>query len=147
MRHGEAAPHSFSGDAARALTEKGEQEVQVVAKGLLLAGFSIAEIWHSPYVRAVQTAQIVAEGLGVERLVENASLTPDSHPSAVIESIREGKGELMIVSHLPLIPELSRLLLGQSTLARFSPASVGLFDISAGVQPKLVSFWSANNWL
>jgi phosphohistidine phosphatase len=146
MRHGEASPHSFGGDAARELTEFGQQQVRLVASGLLETGVEVSEIWHSPYVRAVQTAALMAEGLGVNRLVENPSLTPDSHPAAVIDSIRNAETGLMVVSHLPLIPELARLLLGGNSLHQFSTASIGLFDISPGESPKIVSFWKPNNW-
>src|SRR5438105_4266876 len=83
MRHGPAADDSATGrDADRALTAGGRERVAAVAKALLDAGEAPAAILTSPLVRAVETAEIVAEvtklagsvevrrelGLGTEKL-------------------------------------------------------------------------------
>ena len=62
MRHGPAADDSPSGrDADRALTPAGRERVTLVAKALTEGGEEPFAILSSPLVRAVETAEIVAE--------------------------------------------------------------------------------------
>src|SRR4051812_47187655 len=68
MRHGPAADDSPSGrDADRALTAAGRERVAAVAKALVDAGEEPFAILSSPLVRAVETAEIVAEVTHLDR--------------------------------------------------------------------------------
>lgn len=135
MRHGEAAPGRP--DPERVLTARGRREV--ARMGDWLAGRDDLPAAHlrllaSPYVRARQTAELVAESLGCK--VEILSiLTPDDPPAAVVDWLLEqaGQGPLMLVSHMPLVGALAGLLVeGRSDRGPgFPPAGLAELDAEA----------------
>ncbi|MFY0991443.1 phosphohistidine phosphatase SixA [Halomonas sp. C05BenzN] len=112
MRHGEAAPGHP--DPQRPLTAQGRREVTRVAGWL--AGrddlpVARLRLLASPYVRAQQTAELVAGTLGCK--IESLSIiTPDDPPAAVVDWLleQEGDGPLLVVSHMPLVGALTGLL-------------------------------------
>lgn len=110
MRHGEAGPGSP--DIYRPLTERGLDETRRV--GAWLAGrddLAGLRLLASPYRRARQTADAIAEALGHE--VESLSiLTPDDPPQAVADWLLEQPDDrpLILVSHMPLVGALTGLL-------------------------------------
>ncbi|HBZ95713.1 MAG TPA: phosphohistidine phosphatase SixA [Pseudomonas sp.] len=109
LRHGEAEPQAAS-DAARELTAYGRKEVQQAATQL--AGRPLTAIIASPYVRAQQTAELVRSSLGFAGKINTVPwLTPDSDPRDALKFLdeREG-GEVLLVSHQPLIGALGGLL-------------------------------------
>jgi phosphohistidine phosphatase len=69
LRHGEAEPHDAAPDDERALTERGRE--QSLAAGSALASLEITFqlAFTSPKVRAVETAELACDHLGVEPLV------------------------------------------------------------------------------
>jgi len=68
LRHAHAGnPDRWSGpDAARPLSAKGEQQAERLGRFLADVGFEPDAIITSPKVRALRTAEIVAEALGCE---------------------------------------------------------------------------------
>ncbi|UUQ66176.1 phosphohistidine phosphatase SixA [Pseudomonas fuscovaginae UPB0736] len=107
LRHGQAEPQRSS-DAERNLTAHGRQEVLHSAAHLI--GQPLAAIYASPYVRAQQTAQLVRDVLGFEpSIITVPWLTPDSHPSRVLEQL-DSADNLLLVSHQPLVGSLISLL-------------------------------------
>nr|WP_299246332.1 phosphohistidine phosphatase SixA [uncultured Halomonas sp.] len=109
MRHGEAG--GGHPDSRRELTQRGRHEVSSMAQWLAMALETSREqvrIVASPYVRAQQTAAIVAERLGsqVEGL---AMITPDDSVQPVIDWLQEDaqQGPLLLISHMPLVGMLS----------------------------------------
>ncbi|WP_163576990.1 phosphohistidine phosphatase SixA [Halomonas faecis] len=112
MRHGEAGPGSP--DAARELTAQGEQEAQRMADWLAARdeiAASRLRLFASPYVRAQQTAEAVAEALAIQ-FETLPIVTPDDPPEAVVDWLleRAGQGPLLLVSHMPLVGALTGLL-------------------------------------
>ena len=71
VRHGPAGSASAwqGDDADRPLTDKGRALTEKVAGALARAGTEVDVIISSPYVRAVQTAEIAALALGVQQAV------------------------------------------------------------------------------
>jgi phosphohistidine phosphatase len=110
LRHGEAEPQARS-DAERALTAHGCEEVRQAA--VQLEGRRLAAILASPYVRAQQTAALVREVLGYTEGIHTVPwLTPDSAPRDVLTQLdRYPEGELLLVSHQPLVGALAGLLI------------------------------------
>ena len=111
LRHGEARPQARS-DAERELTEHGRDEVRQ-ALAHLQGGPAPTTILVSPYVRAQQTARLVAEGLGLsDRLRTVPWLTPDSDPrQSLLELQRlDDSNGVLLVSHQPFIGALGGLL-------------------------------------
>jgi phosphohistidine phosphatase len=103
MRHGEAG-ESARGDQHRALTSHGQAQAQASARGLLHLGVRPSALWHSPYLRAQQTATIVGEAIGVS-LHEDDRFVPDADPDVAARALLSGsRGTLLVVAHLPILP-------------------------------------------
>jgi len=128
LRHGHAEPHN-SRDAQRQLTAEGRQEVLQSAAQLI--GQPLQAILCSPYVRTRQTAELVVEALQSPVVVEVVPwLTPESSVrDALVNLAARPEGEILLVSHQPLIGELGGMLehghrqqplpMSTSSLARF----------------------------
>lgn len=108
LRHGEAEQRAAS-DAQRQLTDHGRSEV--LQSAAQLDGRPLTAIIASPYVRAQQTAELVRERLGFAGSVITAPwLTPNSDVREVLRQLDQDEGEVLLVSHQPLIGELGGLL-------------------------------------
>lgn len=82
-------------------------------------------VWHSPFLRARQTAERVAAALSVTSLVEQEGLTPYGSASRVADELfATSARRMLIVSHLPLLPELCAALLDAPARLDIGPASV-----------------------
>jgi len=110
LRHGEAEPTARS-DAERRLTERGCQQVRQAA--VQLQGRPLRTILVSPYVRAQQTAALVAESLGFTGQLQTVPwLVPESDLRQVLRQL-DGYSvdELLLVTHQPLVGALGGLLI------------------------------------
>jgi phosphohistidine phosphatase len=78
LRHGLADRSEWNGpDYARPLTERGKQRMAQEARSIEKLNLNLDYILSSPLTRALQTAQIVAERLGMEtKLIEDERLSP-----------------------------------------------------------------------
>lgn len=109
MRHGEAGMHAV--DAQRSLTPPGRADVTRVAGAITAAVEPFDAIWHSPYRRARETAQLLAASLD-RPLVEQDSITPEHDPAAILTLLQQQptQSRLLLVSHMPLVNILTGLL-------------------------------------
>lgn len=112
MRHGEAETNADS-DEVRNLTDYGR--VQAGLAGECLRGLSLLfdQVWVSPYLRAMQTADAVLRSypdIPIHR--ETTSLLiPDVSPTQVADRIAETPDcNVLIVSHQPLVSALVGIL-------------------------------------
>lgn len=125
MRHGHAAADAVGGDAARALTADGVEVVEGAGRALAAMGVRPDELWHSPFLRARQTAELVVKALGVERVVVKEGLTPHGSSREVAEELFGAHARcLLVVSHLPLLPELCAELLDAPARLDVRPSSI-----------------------
>jgi phosphohistidine phosphatase len=127
VRHGQAVEDAPGlGDGGRWLTAKGRKVTRRVARWLAKRkDRRPAAIWTSPLVRAVQTAEILAETMGLDGDVSVvAELCPGRDASELIRllSLYRGPEPLALVGHEPLLSALSTDLLGG---AAWSGASAG----------------------
>ena len=104
FRHGPAGSKSAwdGDDADRPLTEKGRALTESVAQRLAEAGIEVDLVITSPFVRAVQTAQIAAKTLGVlQPLVQDDLLRPGFDLTALDELLARNQavGSVMLVGH------------------------------------------------
>jgi phosphohistidine phosphatase len=107
-------------DDKRALTDEGRKKLRQVLDRARAAGVAPSLILTSPYVRAVQTAQMAAEVLGYQStLVHTGALVPGSRPEAAWLEIRDHRDEqaVLLAGHEPLLSELAAYLLGVPGLA------------------------------
>ena len=106
VRHAIAVPRGGDAlDHARPLTEKGRSRFQGVVAGLDALGVSLERVYHSPWVRARQTAELMIS-IAEER-VETVRLaqTPDK------KLLNDLQGDpVALVGHEPWMGELLSLL-------------------------------------
>lgn len=125
LRHAIAVDRGLPGyedDSQRPLTPKGAAKMRRIAKGLIRVDPKIDLILTSSYLRAVQTAQIVAAVYEMDkRLQTTDALTPMQSPAAVIREIVDmlpGPSNLLLVGHEPFLSSLTSVLLaGDESLA------------------------------
>jgi len=124
IRHSNAVEQGvaeYQDDSRRPLTEKGRDKMKEIASALRKLGVNPDLIVSSPYLRARETAGILAKVLKYEReLLFNDSLVPTGTPNEIIGEINEkyNVGELMLVGHEPCLSILiSTLTAGNPDLA------------------------------
>ncbi len=106
LRHGQAEPReTWTGaDEGRPLTAEGRLAMAREATTIARLGLAPDAILTSPLIRAHETAQIVAEGLGMaDRLRRDVRLAPGFGPAqmeAILDEHREAR-TLMLVGHEP----------------------------------------------
>src|SRR2546422_11695090 len=91
MRHGIALAQDEPGiksDSERPLSPKGVKRLRSVAKGLARLKIPFSSFLTSPLLRARQTAEIVAQTLGLEaELAEISGLAPERSAGQLIFSL------------------------------------------------------------
>lgn len=118
LRHGIAEERrSGRPDSERRLTGPGKVKLRQVLETARAAGVKPSLILTSPYVRAVETAELAATILGCAGpIVETDALLPTSSPQAVWRLIRAQAGQtaILLAGHEPLLSEAASFLLGAS---------------------------------
>jgi len=101
-------------DSQRPLTEVGRKKMRSVAEGLEAFGMKLDLILSSPYVRARETAEILAEVFKLkDKLVYSENLMPLGDLGQLIDEVNEKYPveNLVIVGHEPALSSLISLLL------------------------------------
>jgi phosphohistidine phosphatase len=105
IRHGKAEDDHPLGDGARALTEEGREEFRAHAQKLV-AQMKLVGIATSPLVRAVQTAELLAQACGCDKLIVRGELEIDHASPRSIESLARSLGTgWALVGHNPSMAE------------------------------------------
>jgi phosphohistidine phosphatase len=98
---------SGRGDDERPISDEGERKMQRAAGGLRVMVASVSRLGTSPFLRAQQTAQIVAKAFDLEDIETVPALTPSSPPDALLPWLRNGgEAPLAIVGHEPHLSSL-----------------------------------------
>lgn len=111
MRHGIAIDHQdpdCPADEERYLTAKGVERTRAAAEGLLELNVKPTRMLTSPYVRAVQTGEIVCEVLDVDpkQMSATEALKSDAKSTRLAEELsRLGDENVMCFGHAPQIDE------------------------------------------
>ncbi len=124
LRHGIAVERGTPGvdkDADRALTPKGKRRLCRITEAMLALELSFDLIFSSPYLRARQTADIVADAFRARKKLELLdSLTPDGDAKALVAHLNEvcpAPERVLLVGHEPYLSELiARLVSGSAGL-------------------------------
>lgn len=110
-------------DDLRLLSKRGRQQARQLARFLRQSGsFAPEEFWHSPLVRAQETAALICLGtrLGVP-LREVAGLTPEDDPRLIARRLAQEGRAVALVGHEPHLSALASLLVaGAPEPARFA---------------------------
>ncbi len=132
MRHGIAEDGVGVSDHDRRLTQRGIQRIETAGRVLKMSGIHPAHIYSSPRIRAKQTAEIVAQALGMTvelRDEVNFSFSPQA-----VESLITGlpnEAEVIFVGHEPSMSDtLGQITGGEVLMKKGSLARVELFTRS-----------------
>jgi phosphohistidine phosphatase len=125
LRHGiavEPGTPDFANDADRPLTPEGGRKLRQIAEAMAALELSFDLILSSPYLRARQTAEIVAEVLKARKMLElSDSLTPGGSTKKLVEllnSLQPSPEGVLLVGHEPYLSGLISLLVsGRETFA------------------------------
>jgi phosphohistidine phosphatase len=134
VRHGHAEDTGPDGtDRTRRLTDEGRKKTAKVAAALRSRVRELGVICHSPYTRAVETAEIFGQHFKEAPLKPVPFLTPYDPPERMVPFLAEAEHfrYVMLVGHMPYLSSLaSKLLVGRADLAfvEFKKAAV------AGIQ-------------
>lgn len=138
VRHGEAVAAEHGGDPPRYLTPRGRLETASVARKLREAGFVPTDIVSSPYVRAVQTAEILAHALDHAGVIStDPGLVPDADPSLAARGLFGRRGAVIVVCHEPIVRGLAALLAGTTSHPPFVTSGAVWFGEGTGARPIL----------
>ena len=110
MRHGIAVDREDPDcppEAERYLTPKGIQRTRAAARGLRALRVTPTALLTSPYVRAVQTGEIICEVLGLDcKLLKTTdALKPEAKPGKLVEELARFTGEVICFGHAPQLDE------------------------------------------
>jgi phosphohistidine phosphatase len=129
------------------LSEEGRSEIEHVARTLKNMNVSVNSVYHSGKLRAEESAMILADALG-GKVKKHSGLQPNDEPEEALELIKHSENDLMLVSHLPLLDRLLRVLVnpgeddelpefGTGTLVALSPADGG-WQIFRALGPRMI---------
>jgi phosphohistidine phosphatase len=136
LRHGlavEPGEHGFTRDSERPLTLKGKAKLAQITAAMEELGLSFEVILSSPYVRARQTAGIVADAFGARKRIEfTEALTPSGNPRKLIEVINHlSSQDILLVGHEPCLSEFISFLISGTTSVPILVKKAGLCKLSA----------------
>lgn len=127
VRHAKAEPATgATADAARRLTVEGRRRFHLLL-GALGGRLAVHRIVTSPFVRARQTAQLLASATGAsiaedDRLASGASEGPE-----LLAMVREAKADTALVGHNPEIAEAVARAAGKDLEVK--PGAVAALDV------------------
>lgn len=133
VRHAAAEERGlrWPNDAERPLSDDGRKRFRRLTEKLADRGVRPTLIASSPYVRALQTAEIMARYVGGEpELVQLPALQPDSKLGDLIRWCEKRDDEQIAwVGHMPDVAELTAELIGsRASRIGFSKGAIAAID-------------------
>jgi phosphohistidine phosphatase len=125
-------------DAERPLTRIGRRRMRRNARGLRRIAPVIARVASSPYVRALETAQIVADTLGIEEEVAIVeALIPEQPSDAILPwfAAQPPESTVAVVGHEPHLGRLVTWLMTGSSESHVVFKKGGACLLDLGVRP------------
>ena len=137
LRHGSALPAGPAGDRQRELSPEGLRGLARLAARIEREAWRADRVFSSPYLRAQQSAGILAGASNPAVAVETLkALEPEREPSEVVAALsRHGiaAGHVLVVGHQPLLGLLVAHLTGVEK--GLSPGSLVRVHCEAGMSP------------
>ena len=133
VRHGQANAMASS-DVSRELTSQGQDEVLKMAQYLKAQSHRFDVIYVSPYVRAQQTANIIAGQINqVDKLATLDLITPAGNANDVHDYIdgllaQHSYKKILLVSHMPIVSYLVGTLTAGQESPLFQTAAIAKID-------------------
>jgi phosphohistidine phosphatase len=124
VRHGDAVPEEDAGsDRDRWLSPRGREAARVLARLLRSLPVEPDAIVSSPLPRAVQTAELLAQGLDYLHAIRSLRcLEPAAHPRVAADAVLAAGSTVIAVGHSPSIMSLGAHLLGVPSFPSFHTA-------------------------
>jgi phosphohistidine phosphatase len=124
VRHGDAVPEDEAGsDRDRWLSPRGREAARTLARLLREARVEPHAIVCSPLPRAVQTAELLAQGLDfLTHIPSWRCLEPSAQPRIAAQMISTAGDSVIVVGHEPSISALGAYLLGRPSFPPFRTA-------------------------
>jgi len=147
MRHGIAIDREDPDcppDPERYLTPKGMQRTRAAARGLRSLRVKPAALLTSPFVRAVQTGEIVCEVLGLDpkQLRTTDALKPEAKPARLAEELGRLGGEVICFGHAPHMDEfIAHALKATAPFTALKKSGVACVDIDSLAPLRATLFW------
>lgn len=136
-------------EADRFLTPKGITRTQAAAQGFKSLGVKPDLILTSPFLRAVQTAEIACEALGypVKKLRQIDALKSEAKPAELFDELSGLKAEeVMCVGHAPNVDAVIAFAVGShSAFTALKKAGLATLEIESFSPPSstLVGIYSS----
>jgi len=124
----------YESDSERPLTDKGRKKMRQIAKGLHNLGVEFDLILSSPYVRARETAEILADVFKMKKkIVFSDNLIPMGNPELLITEINEkySVDSMAVVGHEPHLSTLVGLLAAENAKIDVTLKKGGVCYLSA----------------
>ncbi|MBD3220279.1 phosphohistidine phosphatase SixA [bacterium] len=145
LRHGPADRDQFDGDDddLRPLVERGRQRMRAIAEVIARLDQKIDTVVTSPLVRAAETAEIVANRLGLqERLITDERLGLDFDVqalAAILAGLKNDRRRILLVGHEPSFSEVIGELTGGAVVVR--KGALARVDLTPGQQQRGRLVW------
>jgi len=138
IRHGKAEDRQETDDHLRKLTAEGKKRLNrtLPSLGLFIRNPDKAQIWTSPLIRAVQTADILARTFGIPDVRQHEFIGDGDYAqlTAALSDVRSS-ATVIIVGHEPHLSDWSRQLCGVPLPFKKGAAAcihLDLTDMNAG---------------
>ena len=144
VQHGEAEPEDVN--PARPLSKAGSNDIHNLGRWLLERNCVLGRILHSGKLRAQQSADIIAEHLGMATATGMLDgLAPNDAPADIIDQLNEWRqsettsaqdnianNDVLLVGHLPFMSRLTNLLThgGEHAVVDFVPGTLVCLEYS-----------------
>ena len=126
-------PDYSGNDSARPLTAKGIGKMRRGAEGIRALGLDFDLILSSPYRRARETAEIVADAIDQRgRLEIFAGLAAEVPATAAIREVSArvaGADSVLLVGHEPQLSEIASILLAGNSSVDFVLKKAGMYKL------------------
>jgi phosphohistidine phosphatase len=129
----EGAPE-YEEDSQRPLTDKGKKKMRQIAKGLRALGADFDLILSSPYIRASETAEILADVFKIKAdIAFSDHLIPMGDPDLLIAEMNEkyNANSIALVGHEPFLTSLISLLVSENAGMDITLKKGGVCRLSA----------------
>lgn len=135
-------------DPERYLTEDGVEKTKQVAGGVAALGASADLMLSSPYVRAMQTAEIFAAALeySKQKIRRTDLLLPGGEPSMLFRELAKDKDSstIFLFGHAPQLDDVIATALGsRHHVTSLKKAGVALLELKRVSPPSAEIVWLA----
>ena len=135
-------------EAERYLTADGIEKTKQAGKGVAALGTAADLLISSPYIRAVQTAEIFADALGYakQKIRKTDALLPGKDPLLLFRELAREKESLSVFcfGHAPQVDEVIAYSLGSKHMVTsLKKAGVALIELKRVSPPSGMLVWLA----